>query len=60
LVETSEPATTRPCAAPVPEPPEKAFRSPEVPPEAAAENESSAISMFQAPLPTGIPASVAS
>ncbi len=31
-----------------------------VPPEAAAENWSSAISTFQAPLPTGMPDSVAS
>ena len=50
----------RPCEALVPLPPENAFNNPAVPPEAAAENWSSDISMVQAPLPTGIPASVAS
>jgi len=44
----------------VPVPPENAFNRPEVPPWAAAENVSSPISMVQAPLPTGMPASVAS
>ena len=44
----------------MPDPPAKDFSSPVVPPEAAAANTSSPMSMFQAPLPTGMPASVAS
>jgi len=60
LVATSAPLTTRPCAAPAPEPLAKAFKRPEVPPKADAENASSEMSMVQAPLPTGMPASVAS
>ena len=51
---------TRPCEALLPEPPENAFNNPEVPPEAAAENVSSVTSMAQPPLPTGMPANVAS
>src|SRR5277367_3067645 len=57
---TSAPATTRPCEALVPEPAAKAFSKPAVPPDAAAVNWSSVISMVQAPLPTGMPAKVAS
>jgi hypothetical protein len=57
---TSAPLTTRPWLAPEPVPPENAFNSPAVPPWAAAEKVSSPISMVQAPLPTAIPASVAS
>ena len=57
---TSAPLTTRPCEALLPEPPAKAFNNPDVPPEAAALNWSSVTSMVQAPLPTGMPASVAS
>ena len=49
MVETSAPLTTRPCAAPVPEPLANAFNSPAVPPKAEAENESSDMSMVQAP-----------
>ena len=50
----------RPCEKLVPEPPANAFNSPAVPPEAAAVNWSSDISMVQVPLPTGMPANVAS
>jgi hypothetical protein len=51
---------TRPWLAPVPVPPENAFRSPEVPPWAEAENASSPISIAQLPRPTGMPDSEAS
>ena len=57
---TSAPLTTRPWLAPEPLPPENAFNSPAVPPWLEAENVSSPISMVHAPLPTAIPASVAS
>src|SRR4029077_6926864 len=55
----SAPLTTRPCEEAAPEPEVKALSKPAVPPTAEAENWSSEMSMVQAPLPTGRPASVA-
>ena len=58
LAGTGLPPTTWPREAPLPEPLEKTWSSPEVEPLAAAVNWSSAMSMTQAPLPIGRPASV--
>ena len=49
-----------PCEEAAPEPEVNALSRPAVPPMAEAEYSSSEMSMVQAPLPTGIPESVAS